>query len=101
MAVHDRCGSIVPLPDHHPVAGCTWMTSILETAWHLVPARYETFRIPSACGHFLTGPVQRRLLSNPPAARRCAGCVTEVSREAPRTKSVDSCAPEEALRLPQ
>lgn len=93
MPVHDRCGSVVPLPDHHPVAGCTWMTSVLETGWHLVPAHYETFRIPCACGHFLTGPVHRRLLNNPPTEHRCTRCVAAVSHDHPCTSTDRSGRP--------
>ncbi|MBQ6641541.1 MAG: hypothetical protein IJH84_10985, partial [Saccharopolyspora sp.] len=56
--------------------GWTWMTSVLESAWHLVPERFETFRAPCACGHFVTGPVHRRLAENPPATGfRCRACV--------------------------
>lgn len=80
MVVDDQCGAVVPLPERHPMSGCTWMSSTSERTWHLVPAHYDTFRIPCECGRFRTGRVHRRLWNNPPAGNRCAACASAVSR---------------------
>lgn len=43
------------------VGGYSWMTSTVDSVWHLVPRHSETFLPYAECGHPIKGRVHRRL----------------------------------------
>ncbi|RCW46270.1 hypothetical protein DFQ14_102573 [Halopolyspora algeriensis] len=70
-----------------------WMTGIGESTWHAVPAPEPGQTPVATCGHRLTGPVHRRLGTDPPqdgTRTICPPCAQGVGWTEPRPVRVSA-----------